>query len=258
MEHLKNLEEAFERFWQHGLKLKPRKCILFQSEVEFLGRIVSKNLVKMGTKDISTITDWPVSTSSIEVERFLGLANYHRSFIKNFAELAQRLYSLTGKIKFKWEDEEPAAFDELKDALTNMPVLGLPNSYYPLYLNTDASDTAIGAELIQVQNGEERVIAFSSFALTPEQKRYCTTGKELLSIMGITRQFRHYLLGTIFTEKTDHSSLTWLLKFKDPQGQIARWMEELSQYNMVVQHGSCAKHGNADALSRRPDTLTPC
>ena len=58
--------------------------------------------------------------------------------------------------------------------------------------------------------------------------------------------------------KKDHSSLTWLLKFKDPQGQIARWMEELSQYNMVVQHRSGAKHGNADALSRRPDTLTSC
>ena len=256
--HLKNLEEAFERFRQYGLKLKPRKCILFQSEVEFLGRMVSKNQLKMGVKDISTITDWPVPTSSKEVERFLGLANYHRSFIKNFAELAQPLYSLTGKNKFKWEDEEQAAFDELKDALTNPPVLGLPNSYDPLILDTDASDMAIGAELIQVQNGEERVIAYSSFALTPEQKRYCTTRKELLSIVRFTRHFRHYLLGTIFTVRTDHSSLTWLLKFKDPQGQIARWMEELSQYNMVVQHRSGAKHGNADALSRRPDTLTPC
>ena len=77
----------------------------------------------MGVKDISTITDWPVPTSSKEVERFLGLAYYHRSFIKNFAELAQPLYSLTGTNKFKWEDEEQAAFDELKDALTDPPVL---------------------------------------------------------------------------------------------------------------------------------------
>ena len=130
------------------------------------------------------------------------MANYHRSFIKNFAELAQPLYSLTGKIKFKWDDEEQAAFDELKDALTNPPVLGLPNSYDPLILDTDASDTAIGAALIQVQNGEERVIAFRSFALTPEQKRCCTTRKELLSIVGFTRQFRHFLLGAIFTERT--------------------------------------------------------
>ena len=117
-----------------------------------------------------------------------------------------------------------------------------------LILDTDAS----------VQNGEERVIAYSSFAFTPEQKKYCTTRKELLSIVRFTRQFRHYLLGRIFTVRTDHSSLTWLLKFKDPQGQIARWLEELSQYNMVVQHRPGTKNGNADALSRKPDNLTLC
>ena len=257
-DHLKNLAEAFERFRQYGLKLKARKCILFQSEVEFLGRIVSSNQLKMSTKDITTVTDWPVPKTSKEVERFLGLANYHRSFIKDFAVMAQPLYGLTGKNKFKWDDEEQMAFDELKEALTNPPVLTLPNSYDSFILDTDASDFCIGAELIQVQDGQERVIAYSSFTLTPEQKNYCTTRKELLSIVRFTRQFRHYLLGRIFTVRTDHSSLTWLLKFKDPQGQLARWMEELSQYNMVVKHRSGSKHGNADALSRIPDRLTPC
>ena len=150
------------------------------------------------------------------------------------------------------------AFDELKEALTNPPVLTLPNSYDSFIFDTDASDFCIGAELIQVQDGQERVIAYSSFTLTTEQKNYCTTRKELLSIVRFTRQFRHYLLGRIFTVRTDHSSLTWLLKFKDPQGQLARWMEELSQYNMVVKHRSGSKHGNADALSRIPDRLTPC
>ena len=76
--------------------------------------------------------------------------------------------------------------------------------------------------------------------------------------MRFTRQFRHYLLGRVFTARTDHSSLTWLLKFKDPQGQLVRWIEELSQYHMVVQFRSASKHANADALSRRPDALYPC
>lgn len=257
-DHLKNLAEAFERLRQHGLKLKPRKCILFQSEVEFLGRIVSSNQLKMASKDIETVTEWPVPTSSKEVERFLGLANYHRSFIKNFAEMARPLYKLTGKNNFKWDNDEQVAFNSLKVALTNPPVLALPNSHDPFILDTDASDAAIGAELIQVQDGEERVIAYSSFSLAPEQRKYCTTRKELLSIVRFTRQFRHYLLGRIFTVRTDHSSLTWLLKFKDPQGQLARWIEELSQYNMVIQHRPGIKHGNADALSRKPDDLTPC
>ena len=127
-----------------------------------------------------------------------------------------------------------------------------------LILATDASDTAIGAELIQVQNGEERVIAYSHFALTPYQRKYCTTRKESLSIVRFTRHFWNYLLGKIFKVRRDHSSLTWLLKFKDPQGQLACWMEELSQHNMVVQHRPGTKHGHADALSRKPDSLTPC
>lgn len=94
-DHLKNLAEAFDRFRHYDLKLKPRKCILFQSEVELLGRIVSSNQLKIASKDISAVTEWPIPTSSREVERFLGLANYHRAFIKNFAELAQTLYNLT-------------------------------------------------------------------------------------------------------------------------------------------------------------------
>ena len=256
--HLQNLAETFERFRKYGLKLKPRKCILFQSEVEFLGRIVSSNQLKMATKDIDAIIEWPVPKSSKEEERFLGLANYHRAFIKDFADKAHQLYCLTGKNKFKWSNEEQSAFDLLKEALTHPPVLGLPNSQDPFILDTDASDIAIGSELIQVQNGEERLIAYSSFALTPDQKKYCTTRKELLSIVRFTRQFRHYLLGRTFTVRTDHSSLMWLLKFKDPQGQLARWMEELSQYNMVIQYRPGTKHKNADALSRKPDALTPC
>ena len=139
-DHLNNLAEAFERFKQYGLKLKPRKRILFQSEVEFLGRIVSSNQLKMASKDIATVTEWPIPTTSKEVERFLGLANYHRAFIKNFAGMAQPLYSLTGKNKFKWGNEEQVAFDSLKEALTNPPVLGLPNSEDFLILDTDASE----------------------------------------------------------------------------------------------------------------------
>lgn len=75
---------------------------MFQKEVEFLGRIVSGNSIGMATKDIQTVLNWPTPTSSKDVERFLGLANYHRTFIKDFADMAQPLYGLTGKNKFKW------------------------------------------------------------------------------------------------------------------------------------------------------------
>ncbi len=104
--------------------------------------------------------------------------------------------------------------------------------------------------LSQEQEGIERVIAYASSQLEPAHQRYCVTRRELLAAVRFTRMFRHYLLGRKFTLRTDHSSLTWLFRFKAPQGQLARWLEELSQYNFTVVHRAGKKHANADALSR--------
>ena len=251
-DHLTNLDEALQRFRQHGLKLKPKKCVFFQKEAEFLGRVIGPNKMAMTEEDCEVVQSWPTPTCSKDVERFMGLANYHRSFVKNFSELAEPLYSVVGKYNFKWGQPQESAFTRLKEALTRPPVLALPRQDGDFILDTDASNLAIGAELIQIQDAEERVVSYGSYALTKEQRRYCTTRKELLAIVRFTRQYRHYLLGRPFVVRTDHSSLKWLLNFKEPQGQLARWMEELSQYNMILEHRPGKKHGNADALSRRP------
>ena len=72
-----------------------------------------------------------------------------------------------------------------------------------------------------------------------------------------TQHFRHYLLGREFVVRTDHSSLQWLVNFKELQGQLARWLEVLNQYNMTIQHRAGKQHTNADALSRL-ETDKPC
>ena len=249
-DHLENLVEALNRFRQYGLKLKPKKCTFCLKKVEFLGRIVGENSIEISEKDIEAVKEWPTPKNTKDVERFLGLANYHRSFIQNFAELAVPLYGITGKKAFHWGTEQEEAFRILKYKLVTPPVLTIPNARDEFILDTDASNTAVGGELLQIQDGEERVIAYASYALTPEQRRYCTTRLELLAIVRLTRQFRHHLLGKPFTIRTDHNSLTWLLRFKEPQGQLARWIEELSQYNMVLKHRKGSLHANADGLSR--------
>ena len=253
--HLSNLKEALARFRRYRIKLKPKKCLFFQRKIEFLGRIVSNNSLEMSNSDIKVVKDWTTPKCSKDVERFLGLANYHRGFIKDFARLAVPLYRVTGQKNFIWGEEQVLAFHALKESLTQPPVLALPNSDDEFILDTDASDEAIGGELLQLQEGEEKVIAYASFALTSEQRRYCTTRKELLAIVRLTRQFRHYLLGKPFTVRTDHNSLTWLLRFKEPQGQLARWIEELGQYNMIVRHRKGKLHTNADALSRSTEGI---
>ena len=103
-------------------------------------------------------------------------------------------------------------------------------------MDTDASDVAIGAELLQVQNGEEKVISYGSCSLTPCQHKYYTTHKELLAVVRFYMEYHHYLLGHRFITCTDHSSLTSLMQFWHIEGQLARWLEELSQFDMMIHH----------------------
>ena len=125
-------------------------------------------------------------------------------------------------------------------------------------MDTDASNHAIFAELLQVQNGVERLIGFGSFVLDSAQRNYCTTRKELLAVVRFTRHFKQYLLGRRFTLRTDHNSLLWLMGFKNIEGQLAMWIEELAVYNKEIVHRPSKKHVNADGLSRIPDPLVQC
>ncbi|MEX1352018.1 MAG: pol polyprotein, partial [Desulfobacterales bacterium] len=257
-DHVQNLSEVFEKLRSHGLKLKPKKCELFQKEVEFLGRLISENGIRMSPKDIDKVLEWPIPKSYKDVQRFLGLANYHRDFISHFSEIADPLYRVSVKDKFEWYCEQQEAFDKLKVALTTPPVLTLPNADDTFILDTDASGTAIGAQLSQIQNGVERVIAYGSFALSKEQRKYCVTRRELLAVVRFTRHYRHYLLGKPFIIRTDHSSLKWLMNFREPQGQMARWLDEISSYPISqIEHRMGKNHVNADALSRiDPDQIS--
>ena len=256
--HLANLEKVFIRFRQHNLKLKPRKCVLLQTKVKFLGKIVSEEGVAVNPDNVTAVKTWPIPRNTKEVETFLGFVNYHRDHIKDYAKMSSCLYKLTGKNAFIWNPEHQEAFQQLQHALITAPVLAYPTPDDPFILDTDASDHSIGSELLQIQDGVEKVISYGSFVLTPEQRRYCTTRKELLAVVKFTRQFRHYLLGRQFTLRTDHNSLTWLTRFKLIEGQLARWLEELSQYNMIIVHRPGNKHSNADGLSRRGDDIDPC
>ena len=94
--------------------------------------------------------------------------------------------------------------------------------------------------------------------LSRRERQYCTTRRELLAVVRATQHFHTYLYGREFTARTDHAALKWLLSSKNPEGQTARWLEHLQRYNFTVEHRPGEKHGNADALSRRPCLLDDC
>ncbi|KAJ3588488.1 hypothetical protein NHX12_012080 [Muraenolepis orangiensis] len=121
-----------------------------------------------------------------------------------------------------------------------------------MILDTDSSDVGIGAVLSQVQEGRKRVLAYGSRKLSKTEQNYCTTRRELLAVVEFASHFRQYLLGRPFTVRTDHSSLRWRTQMKEPEGQLARWLERLGEYNFEIVHRPGRLHSNADSLSRIP------
>ena len=258
-DHMKNMEQVLSRFRDFKLKLKPSKCELLKRDIIFLGHKVSKEGVSPNPGKVKEVKEWPTPKNKTELESFLGLINFYREHLDRFADTAACLYRLTGaKVKFDWGEEEEDSFQKLKEAITEAPLLVYPREGGGFVLDTDASDKAIGAVLSQVQDGKERVVAYGSFVLSTAQRNYCVTRRELLAIVVFTKHFRHYLLGNKFKVRTDHNSLIWLMRFKNIEGQLARWIEELQNYEMELLYRAGRDHGNADGMSRLPDMVELC
>ena len=254
-EHVDRLTQVLQRLRAANLKLASHKCKLFRSRVEFLGHVVSDRGVETDPKKIEAISAWPEPKTVKEVRSFIGLSSYYRRFVKDFAKLARPLHRLTEKdTSFEWTTECQEAFNSLKAALASPPILGYPLVDGLFTLDTDASLDGIGAVLSQEQDGVEKVIAYYSRALTHTERKYCVTRRELLAVVESVKHFHHYLYGRHFVIRTDHGSLRWLLNFKNPEDQMARWLEDLFVLDFEIQHRPGRQHGNADGLSRRPCT----
>ena len=193
------------------------------------------------------------SSAGCDVRSFLGLANYYRCFIKNFARLAAPLTRLTRKdVKFQWDHSCATAFDQLKRALTSAPILAYPDFHILFDLYVDASQDGLGMVLGQTQDGNEVVIAYSGRELNRAERNYSATEREALSVVEGIKKFQTYLYGHHFVVHTDHHSLTWLMRIEEPTGRLARWSVLLQQYDFEICDRSGQSNGNADRLSRRP------
>ncbi|GFX74346.1 retrovirus-related Pol polyprotein from transposon 412 [Trichonephila clavipes] len=228
-EHLQNIRKVLSKLSDANLKLNPSKCKFFQKEVNYLGHIISAEGVRTDPEKVSAVKNWKRPETLRELRSFLGLCTYYRKFVKGFSNIARPLHKLTeSKQKFQWTKECENSFLQLKEALSSSPILIYPQPDKPFILDTDASNESVGAVLCQEIDGQERVIAYWSKCLSKPERNYCVTRKELLAIVKAIEHFHHYLYGQKFLLRTDHASLTWLMNFRNTEGQVARWIQRLN------------------------------
>ncbi|GJP49851.1 hypothetical protein CLOM_g9009 [Closterium sp. NIES-68] len=212
-QHLKDLEQVFQRLQEHRLITKGSKCEFLKSELEFLGHVVGADGIKIDPKKIKTIRDWKPPTNLQELQSFLGFVNYVRRFIPNMAGITGPLTDLLRKgTLFEWGERQQTAFDELRNFLTSAPVLRIADPSRPFEVLTDASDFAIGAILLQDFGDGLQPIAYESRKLQAAERNYPVHDKEMLAIVHAFKVWRCYLTGADVTVRTDHKSLQYLPK----------------------------------------------
>ena len=270
-EHLEWMRVVFDRFREHGLKLKPSKCEVFKTEINYLAHHVSKRGVLPSKKNLEAIAQCPPPDTYTKVKSFVGLVGHYRRFIKGFANIAAPLYDLTsGENKDKKSKhldlplEAREAFDRLKAACLQAPILAFPDFGKPFLLEMDASGKGLGAVLSQKQSdGRYHPIAYASSIMTETEQRYPSNKQEFLALKwAVTEQFHKYLSPygknrNEFVVQMDNNPLTYIFSSANLDAAGQRWVAQLASYNFALKYQKGKDNMVADFLSHLDNHLPP-
>ena len=236
-QHLKDVQRILTKLRNTNLTAKFSKCKFFQKELIYLGHHISKKGIRPDPAKVAVIEKIQSPTDISSLRRFLGLVGYYRKFIKRFAKIAHPLHQLLQKGNmYRWNEDCQKAFEELKHRLITAPILAHPDFSKEMMLITDASTKGISAVLSQIQDGQERVIAYASRSLTPAERKYTTTEHECLAVVWRMKQYRPYVHGRKVKAITDHRTLRWLITTNHEAAKLQRWSLKLQPYELEIIH----------------------
>ena len=253
VDHLHHLREVFKRLNKYQLKLRLVKCRFFQRTIKYLGIFVDEHGIRCDPNYVDKILRLKRPENKKEVERFVGMVGWLAKFIPNLSKLTGNLSTLKGKSTFNWTMEHDRYFDQIRQAVAKAKILRHPDLSREFYVQTDASDGAIGAVLLQdFGRGELEPIEFASRKLTTAEQKWSTTQKELIAVVFALKKWIRYLLPKHFTIFTDHKNLEELFKY-GPQkkiNKIQRWIILLQQFDFTARYLPGKDNYVADYLSR--------
>ena len=251
--HLGTLQALFARVRQASLTVKPSKCHVGYLQVDFVGHQVGSGMMFTQSDKVDKVKRAEIPRTQTQVRSFLGLTCYYRKFIPHYASLTAPLSDLTKKgapTSVQWNDSLDTCFNELKALMCCAPVLKLPDFQKEFVLRTDASDTEVGAVLLQTHDDQLFPVAFASNKLSGATKSYSTIEKECLAIVWGIEKFVSYLYGRTFVLQTDHQPLIYLASAKLTNPRLLRWALKLKPYRFRVESIRVSDNVGADYLSR--------
>ena len=260
---------VFDHLREHGLKLKPSKCEVFKSEINYLAHHVSQKGVLPLKKNLESIAQCPPPDTYTKVKSFVGLVGHYRRFIKGFAKIAAPLYNLTSSDNKDKKSEHVdlsqealKAFDHLKAACLQASILAFPDFYKPFLLETNTSGRGLGAVLSQKQaDGRYHPIAYTSCVMSETKQRYHSNKQEFLALKWVvTEQLNEYLSPygknrNEFVVHTDNNPLTYIFSSANLDAAGQCWVARLASYNFCLEYQKGKDNTVANFLSQMNERL---
>ena len=247
------LEQVFKRFQEKHIFVKASKCKFGMSQVQYVGKTISREGIVVSQKQIKGVVDFPQPLVNTQLRSFLGFVNYFRDHVPNHSDTVAPLtkmidYSAKKQSKLCWTQQGITAFNEIKRLISISPMLYFIDDHAPVFLMTDASDYGIGGYLYQVINDVKQLIALVSKALTVSQLRWSVIQKEAYGIYFCCNKLDTLLRDRKFTILTDHRNLLYITNASNPM--VVRWWMALQELDFDIAHVQGVKNIIADTLSR--------
>ena len=260
-EHLGHIRCILENFMKVGATLNPGKCCFGETSAKFLGYVIGDGKIQASKEKTEAIVNCKRPSTKKEVRAFLGMANYYRRLIKDYAKKSLALTNLLAdKVPdlIPWSEAEEGSFQSLKDSLVENAVNHSPDWKQPFYLETDASGEGLGAVLTQrppVAEEMVKAVAFYSRKLRKHEKNYAVTELEGLALVEAIKHFDCYLANSKFYVVTDHKPLKSITALTAKNSRLLRWSLFLQDCDFEIIYRAGKENVRANCLSRLPSTL---
>ena len=248
-EHHKRLKAVLQRCQDIHLTLNMEKCKFGASQVTYLGHIISAAGISLDKDRVKAISEMPPPTDRKGVERILGTLNYVAKFVPDMSRITQPIRELLKQdTQFIWEYEQEAAFEAIKTRLSTAPVLAFFDVQKKVTVSCDASQSGLGAVLLQ----EGQPIAYVSRALTSTETRYAQIEKELLAVVFALERFHQYTYGKTVDVELDHKPLEAITQkaLCHAPPRLQRMLLRLQKYDFILRYKPGKDLNIADTLLR--------